>query len=115
MRRTARPIADASPLRIAATPRSSWSKTERRGRRLRDRLLLDRRRDAPDCAATADLDLLLLVDPDLARWDDPALLRDRDGEDARVAMFVRLQDQRLDGPVTRRGWLTYCLTLCIAW
>jgi len=38
---------------------------------------------------------LLPVVRGFARWDDPARLRDRGGEDARVAIFVRLQDQRL--------------------
>ena len=48
------------------------------------------------CAATAGVALLLPVDRGFARWDLPARLRDRGGEDARVAIFVRLQDQTAD-------------------
>ena len=40
---------------------------------------------------------MLPVDRGFARWDEPELLRDRGGEDARVAMFVRLQDQSPEG------------------
>ena len=50
------------------------------------------------CVAAAGVALLLPVDRGFARWDDPERLRDRGGEDARVAMLVRLQDQRLDAP-----------------
>jgi len=44
----------------------------------------------------AAADLLLPDDRGFARPDDRERLRDRGGEDARVAMFVRLQDQRPD-------------------
>ena len=54
-------------------------------------------------AATVGEDLLLPLDRDLERWDERDLLRGRGGEDARVAMIARLQDQPLDGRVTRRA------------
>ena len=68
----------------------------------RDRLLPDRRRDAEACAAVAAAGRLLPADRGFVPLDEPELLRDRGGEDARVAMFVRLQDQRLISGVTRR-------------
>ena len=48
---------------------------------------------------------LLPPDRGFERWDEPELLRGRGGEDARVAMLGRLQDQWPDGRVTRRAQL----------
>src|SRR5215207_5047462 len=88
---------------MAAIPSKTWSKRGRRWRRLLERLVPDRRRDALAGAATVDEDLLLPLDRGLERWDEPDLLRGRGGEDARVAMLGRLQDQWPDGRVTRRA------------
>jgi hypothetical protein len=57
----------------------------------------DRRRGAFVLAVAVRENFLLPVDRGFARWDEPELLRDRGGEDARVAMFVRLQDQSMGG------------------
>src|SRR5215204_4098521 len=88
---------------MAAIPSKTWSKRGRRWRRLLERLVPDRLRDALAGAATVDEDLLLPLDRGLERWDEPDLLRGRGGEDARVAMHGRLQDQWPDRGVTRRA------------
>ena len=54
------------------------------------------------CAAVAAAGRLFPADRGFVPREEPELLRDRGGEDARVAMFVRLQDQRLISGVTRR-------------
>ena len=90
-------------------PSNKRSKADWRGRRLRERLL-DRLRGAL-VRATVREDFLLPVDRGLARWDEPDLLRGRDGEDARVAMLVRVQDQWRCGLVTRRGPRLSCRTV----
>jgi hypothetical protein len=72
-------------------------------RRLLERLVPDRLPRELAGAATVGEDLLLPLDRGLARWDEPDLLRGRGGEDARVAMVARLQDQSPDGGVTRRA------------
>jgi hypothetical protein len=103
IRRTALPTAWARPARIAAIPSKSWSNSERRWRRLLERLVPDRLRGALAGAATVGEALLLPLDRGLERWDEPDLLRGRGGEDARDAMLGRLQDQWPDGRVTRRA------------
>jgi hypothetical protein len=103
IRRTALPRAWARPVTIAAIPSNSRSNGVRRGRRLPELRLRDRLPGAVALAVAVREDLLLPVDRGLARWDDPDLVRGRGGEDARVAMLGRLQDQWPDGGVTRRS------------
>jgi len=102
-RRTALPRPWARPVTIAAIPSNSRSKGVRRGRRLAERRVRGRLRGAVALAATVREDFLLPVDRGLARWDEPDLVRGRGGEDARVAMLARLQDQWPDRRVTRRA------------
>src|SRR5215207_9733725 len=90
---------------MAAIPSKTWSKRGRRWRRLLERLVPDRLRDALAGPASVDEDLLLPLDRGLARWDEPELLRGRGGADARVAMLGRLQDQWPDGRDPRRAQL----------
>ena len=93
---------------MAAIPSKTWSKRGRRWRRLLERLVPDRRRDALAGAATVDEDLLLPLDRGLERWDEPDLLRGRGGGDARVAMLGRLQDQWPDGGGHTPGSVWIC-------
>src|SRR5215203_3482246 len=101
IRRTKAPMPWAIPVRSSAIPSNKRSKADWRGRRLPERLR-DRLRGAL-VRATVREDFLLPVDRGLARWDEPDLLRGRDGEDARVAMVARLQDHWPDGLLTRRA------------
>src|SRR5215203_6682615 len=75
---------------------------ERRRRRLLERLPGRLAGAVADALAVGE-GLLLPLDRGFERWDEPELLRGRGGEDARVAMLGRLQDQWPDGGVTRRA------------
>jgi hypothetical protein len=77
---------------------------EWRRRRLLERLP-GRLAGAVADALAVDEGFLLPLDRGFERWDEPDLLRGRGGEDARVAMLGRLQDQCPDGRVTRRAQL----------